>query len=588
MRSARYLGRRMADQNVTRKLAAILAADVAGYSRLMGEDAGGTLVALRQLRRELLEPLVSNHRGVVIKRMGDGWLIEFGSVVDAVTCAIEIQKGLAENEIIQLRIGVHLGDIVHEDEDIYGDGINIAARLQEMAAPRGVVISDAVRRSVDSKLSAGFTDLGAQKLKNIAEPVAAYGWGASASAPTAAAQKALQPPSTKLSIAVLPFNNLSDDPEQEYFSDGMTEDLITDLSKISNLSVAARNSSFAFKGQMPDFSEVGEKLGVAFVLEGSVRKMGERLRINAQLINTKEGDHLWAERYDGNLAEIFEFQDRITAEIVSALELTLTPSDLAHSKRKRTTSVEAYDLYLKGRMHYFRYSSNDNLKARKQFERAIALDPNFAEAHSYLSCCYTNAWLFMWPGFDEGLIGGLEWANKGVDLDSDSAIAHTRLAWVYLFLREHDKSISTFEKALSLDPENAEVRAYFAESLNFCGDPNAAIKHLEVAFRLDPFCPPSFLFMLGHAKFLLRRDDEAISLIQQSIERLPDFLVARLFLACLCAETDRGSEAAEQVKAVLKTAPHYTLRQADRVYPYRNDTDRNRFLDGLREAGLPE
>ena len=326
----------MADQNVTRKLAAILAADVAGYSRLMGEDAAGTLTALRQLRREVLEPLVSNHHGVVIKRMGDGWLIEFGSVVDAVTCAIEIQKGLAEHETIQIRIGVHLGDIVHEDEDIYGDGINIAARLQELAAPRSVVISDAVRRSIDGKLSAGFTDLGAQILKNIAEPVAAHGWGSSAAARTAATQKPPRPITTKLSIAVLPFSNLSDDPAQEYFSDGMAEDLITDLSKISNLSVAARNSSFAFKGQMPDVREVGEKLGVAFVLEGSVRKMGERLRINAQLVNTVEGDHLWAERYDGNLAEIFAFQDKITAEIVSALELILTPSDLARTKRRRT------------------------------------------------------------------------------------------------------------------------------------------------------------------------------------------------------------------------------------------------------------
>lgn len=570
-------------QGTHRRLAAIISADVVGYSRLLGEDSAGTLAALRQLRSELLAPAIDHHHGQIVKSMGDGWLVEFTSVADAVNCALEVQQNLAEHESIKLRIGVHLGDITYEEEDIYGDGINIAARLQEIAEPGGVVISDMARRSIDGKLAASFVDIGLQELKNIAEPVSAHGWGMTA----VVSEPAALPSSDKLSIAVLPFSNRSDDSEQTYFSDGMTEDLIVDLAKIAGLTVAARNASFAFRERMPDAREVGEMLGVSYVLEGSVRKRGAQLRINTQLIDTISGRHVWAERYDGDLESIFEFQDQITAEIVAALKLKLTAPDPTGGGRRRTANIDAYDSYLKGRQLYFRYTPDDNIRAKESLEQALSYDPDFADAHSYLSCCYTNAWIFLWPGFDEGLSRGLEFAERGVELTPDSAIAMTRLAWIQLFLRDHDQAFSNFDKARALDDASAEVRALHGEALNFGGNPRAAVALLESAFQLDPFCPPSWLFILGHAHFLLRHYEDARRLIQQAIERLPDFQVARLFFACLLVETDSVGAAEEQIKTVLSAVPHYTLADADRVYPYRQDRDRRRFLDGLRRAGLP-
>jgi len=297
-----------------RRLAAILAADVAGYSRLMGEDEAGTLSALRQFRTELLAAKVSRNRGKVVKSMGDSWLVEFTSVADAVTCAIEVQEGLVGNESIKLRVGVHLGDISHEDDDIYGDGVNIAARLQEIADPSAIVISDIARRSIDGKLAAVFTDLGTHTLKNIAEPVTAYGWGMT----TVTAETGALPLPDKPSIVVLPFNNMSGDPEQEYFADGMTEDITTELARFSELFVIARNTAFTFKGHVHNVQDVAYELGIHFVLEGSVRKAGNRIRINAQLIDGQNGNHLWAERYDGNIDQIFDLEDEVTHKVVSA------------------------------------------------------------------------------------------------------------------------------------------------------------------------------------------------------------------------------------------------------------------------------
>jgi adenylate cyclase len=398
----------------------------------------------------------------------------------------------------------------------------------------------------------------------------------------------LAPDADKPSIAVLPFDNLSGDAEQEYFSDGMAEDLITDLSKISGLSVAARNSSFSFKGQMPDVREVAEKLGVKFVLEGSVRKMGERLRINAQLIAAADGNHLWAERYDGDMAEIFDFQDRIRGEIVAALEVTLTPDDEARTKQYRTESVEAYDAYLKGRTAYFQYTPNDNIKAREFFEQSIGIDPGFGQAYAYFGNCYVNAWLFMWPGFDEGLDRAVELTEKGVELDPGSATAHYRLGFAEIFRRNHDRAIECFGRALEMAPDDAEVHAYYGETLNYCGDYEKAREHLEHAQALDPLFPPSWTFMFGHSAYGLGEYDKAVQFVRRALDRVPEFQVAYFFLICSLAELDRMDEARLAVDELLALLPAYTVSDAERIYPFRYDEVRKKFIDNLRKAGLPE
>ncbi len=415
----------MAEERVQRRLAAILASDVVGYSRLMRADEAGTLAQLKTLRKELLDPKIAEYGGRIVKTTGDGILIEFPSAVDAVLHAVDVQQAMArrnadiaESQRMEIRMGINVGDVIVEDDDLFGDGVNVAARLEGLADPGGICISGNANEQVRDKLQAMFEDLGEQQVKNIDRPVQAYrvsldSEGAAKATDIQSGTAPLSLPD-KPSIAVLPFDNLSGDPEQEYFSDGMAEDLITDLSKISNLSVAARNSSFSFKGQMPDIKDVVEKLGVTFVLEGSVRKMGDRLRINAQLIDGADGRHIWAERYDGDMADIFEFQDDIREQIVSALQVSLTPTDKALTERKPTDSVEAYDLFLKGRANFYRHTLEDLLEAIKCFEVAIEIDPNFADAYGYLSYCHWWGWLQMLPEFDDNLDRANELAERGV------------------------------------------------------------------------------------------------------------------------------------------------------------------------------
>ncbi len=364
----------------TRKLAAILAADVAGYSKLMGEDETGTLAALRELRNDLFQPTVTEHRGEVVKSMGDVWLVEFASVVDAVNCALQVQENLAGHEIIKLRIGIHIGDIVHEDEDIYGDGVNIAARLQEIAAPGDIALSDTARKFLDAKLADGFRDAGEKQLKNIAEAVRIFvsGDGETETSSQMVGVDAPLPLPDKPSIAVLPFDNMSGDPEQEYFADGITEDIITALSRFRWFFVIARNSSFTYKGQAVDIKQVGRELGVRYVLEGSVRKSGSRVRITAQLIEAESGNHLWAERYDGSLDDIFELQDQITESIIGEIEPELGRIERNQARQKSPGNLSAWDLYHQGLAQMY-MSGPDNLeRAIELLKEAIALDPEFA------------------------------------------------------------------------------------------------------------------------------------------------------------------------------------------------------------------
>jgi TolB-like protein/Flp pilus assembly protein TadD len=582
----------MAKERVQRRLAAILAADVVGYSRLMGEDETGTLTALKELRAQLIDPTIAEYQGRIVKLMGDGALVEFASVVDAVECAVTIQRDMAERNAdipdsrrIAFRIGVNLGDVIIEGDDIYGDGVNVAARLEGEAEPGGICISGDAYRQVLGKIDSAFEDMGERSLKNIDDPVRAY--NVLLSDPTAPVSGALQQPG-KPSIAVLPFDNLSGDPEQEYFSDGMAEDLITDISKISGLFVIARNSSFAFKGQTVDVKDIAEQLGVKHILEGSVRKMGPKLRINAQLVDAASGGHLWAERYDGDMAEIFQFQDDIREQIVSALQVSLTPTDKALTERKPTDSVEAYDLFLRGRANFHRYTSEHHLEAIQCFEEAIEIDPNFADAYGYLSFCHFRGWVQMWPGFDDTLDRALELAEKGVALDGTSGVALARLGWIQTWLRRYDQAVGNLEKAIALAPGNAEIHATFGDVINFWGNPERALGMVDKAFSLDTFAPPIWEYYAGKSHYLLRQYDQALTRFNRMVEWAPKFIHSYAYQACAYVELDRLDDARDAIKTLLGITPQYTLMEAARTMPFRRDEDCNRVLGALRIAGLPE
>ncbi|MCZ6862224.1 MAG: winged helix-turn-helix domain-containing tetratricopeptide repeat protein [Alphaproteobacteria bacterium] len=392
----------------------------------------------------------------------------------------------------------------------------------------------------------------------------------------------------KPSIAVLPFDNLSGDPEQEYFADGMAEDLITDISNISGLFVIARYSSFAFKGKAVDVKEVAAILGVKHILKGSVRKMGPKLRVNAQLIDGASGGHIWAQRYDGDIENIFQFQDDIREQIVSALRVSLTPTDKALAERRPTDSVEAYDLVLRGRASYHHFTPEQLQEARKCLEKAIEIDPNFADAYGYLSYCHFFGWALMWPEFDNNLDRANELAERGVALEGASAIALARLGWIQTFLRRYDQSVANLEKAIALAPGNADVNATFGGALSYWGNPERALELMEKAFSIDTVVPPNWDFHVGRSQLILRRYDEAVSRFLKTVEWAPKFTAAYVHLAIAYDEMDRTGDANDAVKTVLEITPQFTLKEVARILPYRIDEVRNRFLDSLRKAGLPE
>jgi adenylate cyclase len=587
----------MAEEHAQRRLAAIMAADVVGYSRLIEADEEGTRASLRGLRRELIDPRIAADRGRIVKTMGDGLLVEFPSAVDAVRNALSIQGAIRRRNSdipkdikIELRVGVNVGDVIIEGDDIHGDGVNVAARLEGLCEPGEIFVSGTVYDQADGKLEASFEDLGEQTVKNIAKPVRVYRASDRPKVDTGPELQLVAEPqvSHKPSIAVLPFDNLSDDPQQEYFSDGMAEDLITDISKISGLSVTARNSSFAFKGQTTDVKEIAKQLGVKHVVEGSVRKMGDRLRINAQLIDGTDGRHVWAERYDGNLAEIFDFQDDIREQIVSALQVNLTPTDMAFTDRKSTENVEAYDLFLKGRANFYSATHEHTLEAIKCLEKALEIDPNFVDAYGYLSFCQFYGWFHMWPEFDDTLDRAYELAETGVALDSTSALAVMRLGFIQMFLRRYEPAVANMEKAIALGPNNAEVYAMVSQLFNYWGNPDRAMELMGKALRLETFAPPIWEFYAGTPHLLLGQYDEAVIRFNRTAERAPKFSPVHFSLAWAYVELGRLEDAHDAIKAALRINSHYTLKQVDRLYPYRIDEVRYRFLDSLRKAGLPE
>ena len=582
-------------EGTQRRLAAIVSTDVVGYSRLMGADETATLAAMRAHRAELVDPEVARHGGRIVKTMGDGLLLEFPSVVNATQCVLEVQRAMAErnqnvaeDRRITFRVGVNLGDIVIEGEDIHGDGVNVAARLQENSAPGGIALSGIAHEGLGTLIDTTFEDGGQQQFKNITRSIQVWYWmpDSSSAAPTSPVR--CDPPAQpdRQSIAVLPFTNISGDPEQDYFADGLAEDLITDLSKLAGLTVIARNSSFTFKGRHVDVKETARLLGVRNILEGSVRKMGSRLRINAQLIDGISGGHLWADRYDGNLEDIFDLHDEILDKIVAALEVNLTRRDNERVKHRSTENVEAYDLFLRGRTKFYAMTLDTFIEAGRLFQQAIEIDENFVPPYTFLSFMQCSGWLFMWPGLPGDLAVAYSYAEKAISIDGLSGMAHTRLGWTQLWMGQHDAAIANLEIGVDLDPGNAEGYAYLAEALNYAGEPEQALEMTQKALENDPMLPPNCQFHLGHSYYLLGQFDDAAEAISRALIATPEFPPGHLVLAAVYSELGRTDAAANEIRILGDVVPRYSLEEVARLYPHRPPAVKQRLLVSLGKAGM--
>jgi len=632
--------RTMREDNITRKLAAILYTDVAGYSRLTGIDEEATHRAL-SVSLDAITTTIEDHGGKVLHYAGDAILAEFASAVVAVTCAIDIQRdlaarnhGVSEDRKLQFRIGVNLGDVIADRGELYGNGVNVAARLESLADVGGICISRKVLHEVRDKLEVGFESLGDQAVKNIERPIPVYRvlmdpeaagkvLGETATGPrrklstAVAAVVALTiaagsiawwqpwqsspPPAPKLvesaplrlpdkpSIAVLPFTNMSGDKEQEYFSDGMTEDIITDLSKISGLFIIARNSTFAYKGKSPDIRRVAKELGVRYVLEGSIRKASGRVRINAQLIDAATGGHLWADRYDGDLKDVFALQDEVTQKIVSALAVKLSTGEEQRLSRAAQVNPEAYDMLLRGLEMLRRFTRDTNIEAQEFFHKAIALDPTYARAYADIALSHSLDIIFGWTSSPENhLAKAFEFAKTALRLDESIPQVHFALTSVYRSMQEFDKSIAAAKRSVELDPNYADGYANLAQTLVHAGLADEGIKAISRAMRLNPRHPFFYVWILGHAHFIARRYDSAITVSKRVLDSNPDFPGARRTLAAAYAHQDRLDEAAWEIEEILTRDPEFTLAKARRVTPYKRAEDMENYISGLRKAGLPE
>ncbi len=588
-----------------RKLAAILAADVVGFSRLAGADEDRTLARLRALRSDLFDPTIAVYHGRVVKRTGDGALVEFRSVVDAVRCAIEVQTGMVERNAgvpqekrIEFRIGIHLGDVVEEDDgDLMGDGVNIAARLEGVAAPGAICLSEDAYRQVKARLAITVTDLGDTPLKNIAEPIRIYslaiGGANEANPPTRGNGAALHNPAglpappTKPSIAVLAFQNMSGDAEQEYFSDGISEDIITDLSKLSELHVIARNSSFTYKHKAVLVPDVARDLGVRYVLEGSVRKAGSRIRVTAQLIDSVTGGHVWANRFDRELADIFDVQDELTQEIVSALKLKLTRGERDRLVRRRAASVEAYELLLRSREQTMLLTRGGNLAARSLAEAAIAIDPNYATAFALIAFTHLNDYANGYGSDPEcSLRVGRELAERAVSTDEEDPASHLALGVAYSYGRDLDRAKAHARRGLDLSPNSVENMILLAASQIYAGEPADALTTLDALMRLDPHYPDIALQFLADARFSLGEYEQAVVAIERRLKRNPESETAFALLASCYGWLGRSKDAQMAWDQTLRINPDFSVNRRRQVQPFRNPGDFERRVEGLRRAGV--
>jgi adenylate cyclase len=579
----------MAGGKVKRKLTAILSADVKGYSRLMGEDEVGTIRTLEEYRK-VVGGLIQRHGGRVVDAPGDNVLAEFASVVDAVESAVEIQEelrvknlGLAENRRMEFRIGINLGDVVEEGERIYGDGVNIAARIEGLADAGGICVSGTVYDQIESKLPFPLEYLGEKSVKNIKTPVRVY--RLLMGAPSDTSTRVLVLPD-KPSVAVLPFVNMSGDPEQEYFSDGITEDLITDLSKMPGLFVIARNSVFTYKNRPVMAQQVSQELGVQYLLEGSVRKAGERVRITAQFIDATTGRHLWADRYDRNMGDIFALQDELTQRIIGVLSIKMGEEEHKRWAARGTRNLAAYDLFLHGLESFNQYSKEANVQARMTFKKALELDPGYAMACEKMGWTYLIDWTMGWSSDPESLDQAYELGQKAATADDLFEGTHCLLGNVYLWRKQYDKAVELYEKSLTLNSNYANGLCDLGGVLSFAGKPQEAIELIERALRLDPFFPYHF-FYLGHAYFLTRNYEEALGALEKAISGNPDFFPARAFRAVVYIELGRDDEARAEAALILKKSPGTTTTVWRERLPYKNRQDLERVLAGLKKAGMP-
>ena len=617
-----------------RRLTTILAADIAGFSRLIGLDEEGTLTSLRAHRTEFIDPLLQQHNGRVANTAGDSLLIEFPSAVEAVRCALAMQEGMtsrnasiSEDLRIEYRIGINVGDVVAEGDDLLGDGVNVAARLEAIAPARGIILSRTTRDHIRDRLGVELEDLGEVEVKNVARPVRVFrvvnrtgnrapyvgprsplqlGWPAAVVILAlalvtvtvtvtwhlwneTAKQVPIERPSGLPAIAVLPFDNMSGDPTQDYFSDGITDDLITDLSRVSGLFVMARNTVFTYKGTAVKVQKVGQDLGVSYVLEGSVRKAGERVRINVQLVRTSSGHHVWADRFDRELTDVFSVQDEVVQKIVSALAVRLTKTEQARLAEPKKVNPDAYDLLLRGLEKFRRFTPDSHREARQYFIEALEIDTRFARAHADLAWSHAIDVAFGWTKTpEESMKAAIKHANAALSIDPTVPQVHMALSNIYRRQRKFDQSLAEARKVIELDPNYADGYAQLANALVSEGEHEAALKAIDTAKRLNPQNPFFFRLIYARAKFHLEQYEEATDAFRSVVESNPQFIAGQLGLAASLGQLGRTDDAEWQAQEILILDPNFTLMNERSRDPYRRAEDMNRFIKGLELAGLPK
>jgi TolB-like protein/class 3 adenylate cyclase/Flp pilus assembly protein TadD len=590
----------MPEDRVDRRLAAIWAGDIAGYSRLMGVDEEGTLRQLKAHRKELVDPKITEHRGRIVKTTGDGVLVEFFSVVDAVRCAVDIQRGMGERNAavpadkrIEFRIGINVGDIIIDGDDIFGDGVNVAARLQTLAEPGGIMVSSIVHDQVRDKLSFGFDDMGEQSVKNIARPIGVHRVSLAETARPAAAQSGaalskFEPASSnRPSIAVLPFANMSGDPEQEYFADGISEDIITGLSKLRWFFVIARNSSFAYKGKTVDVKRAARELGVRYILEGSVRKGGDRVRITAQLIDAATGNHIWADRYDGELTDVFALQDEITRKVVAAIEPKLLEAEGIRSQKRSPEDLDAWDMVIQANSLFWRLTPADGDAAIAIMRRAVERYPDYGPAHSMLAFMLLLSQLTGWKREEALGKQAASFAERAAELDDSDPWAHLALGYVAISRRHTDGAVEEFQRALDLNPNFAAAHGYLAFALAVDGRSEQAIAHSEQAIHMSPHDPQNAIFnmCIAVAHYLAGRYPEAVAFGRKAIQQRTQFTSGhRIYVASL-AQAGQIEEARDALARLKGLFPEMTIAWIKQYVPY-TAGPMEKFLDGMRKAGL--
>ena len=618
----------MDERPVDRKLAAILSADVEGYSRLMGDDEVATVRAITEYRA-VIASMVAARGGRVVDAPGDNVLAEFASVVDAVQSAVDIQRELGSRNAalpptrrMRFRIGINLGDVIVEGDRLYGDGVNIAARLESLADGGGICLSGTAYDQIEGKLPFGYEFKGEHSVKNITRPVRVYRLHLDPSAapgprararsrllkPVAAAVailvllgaagwvgwRWLRPPESaglplpdRPSVAVLPFSNLSQDPSQEYFSDGVTEDLITGLSKVSGLFVIARNSVFTYKGKAVKVRDVGRDLGVRYVLEGGVQRSGSRVRITAQLVDATTGYHIWAERYDREVNDIFALQDEVTQRIVSAMAVKLTEAEKRRLGRPPTGNPEAYDLVLRGHEERRLTTRAGNAEARRLFVKALDLDPNYAAAYLGLAWTHLQSWQFMWSTDREGLERARELAERAIALNESLVGAHHVLGQIYLWMKQHDRAIAEAQQAVALAPNDADGYETLAETLCWSGRPEECIQAIRHAMRLNPHYPYFYDWTLGHGYYLTGQRQQALDSFARALKGNPNFLPAHAYRGVLFTELGRMNEAREEFEQASHLGTGVSMVSLRERLPYKRPADLDRLLTAAHRAGRP-